>query len=758
MANNTRSELTPMVLPRQRASARRRPGFDGRSVAKAFITTIFMFTSLDPRYPHLSSPTISVHSFQLISSSDNNRNRLKLMPLSRSQTSSFATPPRRILRPYQIHQKVDVPSYPSPTALQLFFDKFLQPYGVTNNTNDEENVLNESQIELLNMLLPRIPTPEEKRRIIEGFQRARLDEQLRLSKLSKNYREGGDDDKKVGGGRFLENDEEEGSKMTDLFQRARLAEQLRLSKLHSLNNNDTIALQLEGVLEMGNFFPDANDKDEAFHRALLEERLKIRRQGQQFVTTSDSIEKAMMEYENGINEEAVQQQQQASMAIITMVHDVNEEGAIGNNSDDRESADFVAARDSPSKDSLDLPGKLSNNNNDNTGDVRDKTVISVNQTDGGEDDVKLKQLQEQLEGLQSRVDEATSSPASRGCIGGSNLEVSTSTKAKPSSLSLQNFLSTTYLPLPPREDASFLSLTLAPMAHLVTAMFLFGAGAFYAVMAILDVIWNDNQDEHSTRACLKEASSVVPKCLDYVFPYDDVKLTRKRGAVLWRTMRAMQTSCIASFYAVKCIFLRAAKYSRYSSECMEAGTGALRYLVYAMRAASVLWSRAFESLKVYYQNRRYSKSWNRRVGDTESSSPRIERNNTWKKRLIPLRIVSKITGSAARRVNRQRQLQAEQKLQVSEDMYNKKLRSLNLDRVALERDRQELQGAKLQLKDERRKLLSEGVNVLAWYSAAMEAQQAAAAEGEEKVGKQQGDPNSQKKKGWPFWRADKEKQ
>ena len=93
---------------------------------------------------------------------------------------------RRTMLPPTIHkQHIHEQTYAPrrrTTALHLFsFDKFLHPYGVnqtTNDSNDEE----EYQIELLNALLPKALTTDDKRRIIEGFQRALLDEQLRLAR------------------------------------------------------------------------------------------------------------------------------------------------------------------------------------------------------------------------------------------------------------------------------------------------------------------------------------------------------------------------------------------------------------------------------------------------------------------------------------------------------------------------------------------------------------------------------------------------
>ena len=68
----------------------------------------------------------------------------------------------------------------------------------------------------------------------------------------------------------------------------------------------------------------------------------------------------------------------------------------------------------------------------------------------------------------------------------------------------------------------------------------------------------------------------------------------------------------------------------------------------------------------------------------------------------------------------------------------------------MEREKHELQEVRRELESERRKLLSEGVNVLAWYSAAVEAA-AAAEEAEHQEGK-----SPQKKRSWSFWRGKEE--
>ena len=79
------------------------------------------------------------------------------------------------------------------------------PYGVSNRTNDdgrEEVKLCESSIELLDALLPRQQTEEEWARTLKGFQRARLNKQLRLSRKrgGDGTGEGGEDNGPDGAG------------------------------------------------------------------------------------------------------------------------------------------------------------------------------------------------------------------------------------------------------------------------------------------------------------------------------------------------------------------------------------------------------------------------------------------------------------------------------------------------------------------------------------------------------------------------------
>ena len=242
-------------------------------------------------------------------------------------------------------------------------------------------------------------------------------------------------------------------------------------------------------------------------------------------------------------------------------------------------ADNVDDGNDESEDVNEAAVVIPHSNGDSSGkavSVLESTRLALNPT---EDDAQSKLLSDKLERLQNVVALSTSSAASAP---------PPDTTSNDSKSSLQSFLSSTHLPLPPREDASFLSLALAPLAHMLTSLFLLGAAGFYAVLAVLDVLWNDNKGEYSTRACLREASSVFSGCVAYVFPADakDVQLS-----AFQRTWRALQTSCVAAFYAIQAILLRASKHSRYADESLDAGTGSLRYLVYAARSVNVLWNR-----------------------------------------------------------------------------------------------------------------------------------------------------------------------
>ena len=569
------------------------------------------------------------------------------------------------------------------TALPLF-DKFLHPYGISNETNyHPDDDFDESSIELLNALLPRLQTEEERARLREEFHRARLDHQLRLSKRANGN--GG----KGTSAKFLADDAEEVARMTELFQQARLREQLRLSKQN--DGGQRGIMQSSG--ELSRF-----DKDEAFHRALLAEGLRIRRlhqQRQHFLSSPKPIEMAMKDYENETNE-----LEEEHRGLRTLTMEMAEEKADADDNAHDVGEEIARAEDN----AVVILGSL-NEIDDDHGNVAPVVgdVTAVNQTE----DVPGKMLSVKLERLHEMVTITTSSPA----------DAPPATAASKPKFSLQKFLSSTNLPLPPREDASVLSLVLAPIAHLLTAAFLLGAAGIYAVTAVVDVLWNDTKDEYSTRKCLKEASSVMPQCIDYVFPADSVNVQR---SAFQRTLRALQTSCIASYYAIECIVVRAAKHSRFANECMEAGTGSLRYMVYAARSLNAIWIRAVDAL----------------VGSPKDKD-QTNSSLSWTRRLNPI-------GAVSRRFNKERSLKEEQQRLRADELYNKKLRQLNLDRVDLERERKVLEEQQRQLDFERRKLLGESVNVVAWYSAAREA--AVAAENGE-----MDEANEPKKRRWSLW-------
>jgi len=594
----------------------------------------------------------------------------------------------------------------------------------------------------------------------EGFQRARLDEQIRLSKKQRLQNgDGGNSNRNSNGssnsnsGEFLADDEEEVTRMTDLFQMARLAEQLRLSKQASSHDppgfettNANTAEEDEDGGGRTHHHASSSDKDEAFQRALLEERLKLRRLQRHTLeqkygssrSENSSIEKAMMEYENEIIRE--EEPTKSLLATMTMVQedeelernmkDAAEEGEDGNDVPPVVRSDLVSGDD----------------NNNKAVSTLDKR-LPVNQTD----DAPSKQLGDELETLHQMVAKTTSLPSSSA----RSSPASVATANNTISTSLQHFLSTTHLPLPPREDASLVGLALAPVAHLASSTFLFGAAAFYAIIAVLDVIWNDDKEEYCTRSCLKQTTSVCRHCWEYVFPSAATKGQTKQGAAQ-RTLTATKTSLIASLYAAQVILVRAAKHSKYANDSMEAGTGSLRYLVYALRSLKVLWHRVVDSLIGSIRNGNYGNHRGAIIARSTATSAEGEKQQRRIGRTLnPLRdALSGVRNSAASRIRRERSLRNKQQQLRAEETYRKKLRLLNLDRVTLERDRREVENAGNQLELDRRELLNEKVNVLAWYCAAREATESSSAaamvEDAEEVGKEV--EKKKEKRGWGFWR------
>ena len=582
----------------------------------------------------------------------------------------------RILPYRTIQQRYHTSHSRTPTSLHVsWFDKFHLPYGVNTTTNDNDDV------ELLEALLPTLPTPEDKRRVMEGFQQARLSEQIRLSKNKKGINEQP---------KFLADDESTVSRMADLFQQARLSEQLRLSKIKGVYSSEVD----EGINIDDDMLSDEEfDKVEMFQRALLEEQLKIRRLQRQkrqkqhrlVVSSSESIEKAMNEYE--VEKEMHQ--------MATMVHENEtfDEGEIGDgtNGDDIDAASIILSN-------------LSANDIENDGNSKafEGELLSVNETEPSH------QLDIQLAKLHQMIAFATSPPGLDTSVAISQSDTTSNAK-----VSLQTFLSTTYLPLQPREDAAVLSLALAPAAHLLSSVFLFGAALFYGVMAVLDMIMNDTD----TRACLKETGSVMKSSFGYVFPQSGMK--KLQEGVAKRTIKAFQISLVAFFYALQGVLVRAARKSKYRIDCGNAATGALRYLVYALRSVKVVWNRVTNKVKRSFQESK-----------VQSKPSLTAANDIVGKHSITARLNRVYSGIKEKFSGQRKGMEYQHDMQPDE-LYEQKLRQ---DRIVFERDKLQLQEAQRRLELEQNKLLADGLNVMAWYAAV-----------EDKIGK-----DDEKKRRW--WR------
>ena len=646
----------------------------------------------------------------------------------------------------------------SLTAYRFFFDRFLHPYGVSSSGGEgsgggDRTHNKEDMGELLDALLPRLPTGADRSRMLEGFQRARLYEQLRLSKIKRSMRgvAGGDDgdggendprdeDSACGPlGRDVhgdvddddddddEDDGDEFSRTMGSFQRARLSEQLRLHKnngrLWVVGGGTTTShprVDGEGRIRKGGGGDDSFDKYEAFQRALLEERLRnrrLQRQRQSLAGGSDVVERTM-ECECGHSEGRKAPQ------TMTMIQESEFE-------EDDEYVDDSEKVSERYQASIDIASSANDDGRGNSNALSAKKLV-VNRT---EEDGPSIQLAAKLEKLRQMVTAATnpSSFALRSAIATNN-----------TSSSIQSFLSTTHLPLPPREDASSLSLALAPVAHLLTSLFLLCAAGFYAAMAVVDVICNDDDAECSTRACLRGTSAVLRGCWEYLFPEgggrdDGVDL---RSAAR-RTTRALQTSSSASYYAGKCILLRSFRHSKFAIESLDAVTGSLRYLVYMIRSAKVMLTRAMDVVRRSYE---YIVRWMSiciHSVKTFNYSAAFGSSRSLIHKMKPLRVISNVKNATLKRVREQSNLQDERQRLGSDELHSKKIRLLNLDRVALERDRQQLQESWQQLEFEKRMLLAEGVNVLAWYAAVGEL---AERESHKEVEKR-------KDRKWIFWRG-----
>jgi hypothetical protein len=564
------------------------------------------------------------------------------LPISHRSTPEACTQRRDLLR-----QTSKATTSTTTTTLCFSFDKFLHPYGIisSDDAGAQTSPRNDNG-ELLDALLPQLPTGEGSRMLNVDFQRARLYEQLRLSKINRSMME-----RKV--------EDTIATNLVDSFQRARLAEQFRLNRRGRRMTAIYNCIEgVRGARKNGGI----KNKSEAFHRALLEERLRIKKQHNDFI---DGTTKLIQENEIKHDFEGV---------VNLVKH--NEDYAID----------------------------MTSNSDDGGG---NSNVLSVGRNlDRTKEVVMSIQLDAKLEKLRQMV-KKTSTPSCSTIDPVSNNDA-------PSSL--QSFLSTTYLPLPPREDASSLSLVLSPVAHLISSLFLLGATGLFALMAVLDVICFDVVDEDSTRACMQGTKSIYRSCWDYVW-YNDGD--RSNGIDMnfaaRRTILALQTSIIASYYTTRCILHRSTRHSKYANDSIDAFTGSLRYLVYTARATNITCTRVMGTVRRMYD---YIVRRSSAFVNTIQLSYHRNQDKTLRHKLHQMLL--NIKSSTMHRVRKlSSQQDALQRLQ-SDALYNQKLHLLNLDRVALERERQQILRGWKELELEKHKLLAEGMTVLSWYAAAVE--------------------------------------
>eukprot|EP00985_Skeletonema_marinoi_P015150 scaffold7756_cov131-Skeletonema_marinoi.AAC.1 len=713
----------------------------------------------------------------------NNRQNLQcrksiIQPLSFSSRASSASAARS-------------PNSNKNTALHLFFDNFLHPYGVspnnhTNGDDDDDDIIHnynsfgrkskknkngnkkkeEDENYLLSLLLPKYRTPEElKSQSVEEFQRARLEQQLRVmrnekQKMMEDERKGGKNgmegkntnevDDKV----FMADDDDMVKRVADMFQRNRLEEQHKLrarqqqqqqssrgtqgqlDQPHEAQQQQTMnALESNAKSEDKKHFLITN---EAFQRALLEERLRQSQQQQKnqkmqerFVIDMEAMEQDKNDILNLI--EATSASSAASTTTDTMEKsndddltndgDVEKEAvnADGGISDDVEAstADDTGGASNDSGPPVNNDKVMTTDRDGDGGDGNnDGYGMPINGDSGGESATKAttmpSDLSTQLNILHRMVALATApvppppSASSAITLLASN-ETATSSSRSP--MRIQKFLATTHLPLPPDETTPIASLALAPLAHIATSIFLSGAALFYATLAILNILLNDGKEEYCAKTCMRKAVSIWKSSWHYLFAKQQMQ-QQHRGA-LYRTMEAAQTSFLALFFTCQCVIVRAATRTRYATECMDAGLGSLRYLIYAIRSLSFVWKRVVSSSR-------------QRIGNIRSSSAVTSNTGIKKERrkFHLLRVLSNIRNSASRRINHQRSLLIKQQRMRAEKEFQDKVQSLNEDILAVEWEKKKLDM-------DRANLLREGVGVLAWYSMTKEASDALAAEREE---------------------------
>jgi len=556
-----------------------------------------------------------------------------------------------------------------------FFDKFIQPYGVrvTNGTDfDDENG------ELLAALMP--GTPEEQReQLAQDFQRARLYEQLRLANQSSC--QGGNDG-------FLADDEKNVQSMADLFQRNRLQEQLRIS-----GKEPGIGVERRA----GDSMSKRRDTSEAFQRALLEERLMSKRRAE-FVPSMDSIEQARHEFET-------EREQQ-----LTMIAEAEEHPTFPPDPDN-----VQAYTNQETEMELAPPSRGEPGDGQNGRSYVHNGWKQVNQTHDS-----LLEMNELVDDLKRIVAQSSESESST-----MNITVTVANTEQQIS-SLQEFVSSTSLPLPPKEDASILSLVTAPLAHLLSSVFLLGASALYAFLAVVDVLLNDKGD-CGTRACLRVSSSIWKWCWNYAFVAANGK------SRMQHLVKSVEVFAVTTFYSTKCVIMRAISCSKHSTAAGDAVTSSLRYLVYAMRCLCILWKRLLSSWENRHPprsvavdgpegDRRWLVTKFERRGRLQALAKRISIPQTI---LGAKRAASKLLGGKTYSLN---DANSAVDTKAEDDLRQRQIR-LNRDRVALERDKVDVAESRRQLEMDRQQLQLEGVHVLAWQISAREAFDALEAQG-----------------------------
>mmetsp|Transcript_27566 Transcript_27566/g.42519 ORF Transcript_27566/g.42519 Transcript_27566/m.42519 type:complete len:621 (-) Transcript_27566:109-1971(-) len=538
-------------------------------------------------------------------------------------------------------------------------------------------------------------------------------------------------------------------RVADIFQRNRLEEQHKL-RARQQQQQQQSSRGTQGQLDqpqeaqqqqtMNALESNAKSEDkkhflitnEEFQRALLEERLRQSQQQQQqkkqemhdrFVIDMEAMEQDKNDILHLI--EATSASSPASTTTDTMEKrdddDLANDGDVEKeavNADGGISDDVEASTADDNRSASNDSGPPVNNDKvmttDRDGDGGDGNndgyAMPINGDSGGESATMPSDLSTQLKILHRMVALATAPvppPPSASTAITLLASNETATSSSRSPMRIQKFLATTHLPLPPDETTPIASLALAPMAHIATSIFLAGAALFYATLAILDILLNDGKEEYCAKTCMRKAVSIWKSSWHYLFAKQQVQ-QQQRGA-LYRTMEAAQTSFLALFFTCQCVVVRAATRTRYATECMDAGLGSLRYLIYATRSLSFVWKRVVSSLR-------------QRIGSSAvTSNTGIKKE---RRKFHLLRVLSNIRNSASRRINHQRSLLIKQQRMRAEKEFQDKVQSLNEDILAVEREKEKLDM-------DRANLLSEGVGVLAWYSMTKEASDALAAEREE---------------------------